>query len=78
MFVSPLPPVVCRRAHVVLCFVCLFTYSDVQQFAVAHLSSFLCFGGFFGGFFCLRPVSYVPTVADSSGLSILDFPFGFL
>ena len=28
-------------------------------------------------FVCLRPVSYVPTVADFSGLSILDFPFGF-
>ena len=26
----------------------------------------------------LRPVSFVPNVASFSGLSILDFPFGFL
>jgi hypothetical protein len=46
---------------------------NVQHFDVAHLFSFqylvFCF-------VCLRPVSYVPTVANSSGLSILD-PFGF-
>ena len=29
---SHLPPVVCRRTHVLLCFVCMFTYIDVQQF----------------------------------------------
>ena len=29
-------------------------------------------------FVCLRPVSCVPNVASVSGLSILDFPFGFL
>jgi hypothetical protein len=101
MFGSPLPPVVCRRAHVLLCFVCMFTYIDVllcfvcmfayidvllcfvcmftyidvQHFAVAHLFSFLCF---VFCFVCLRPVSYVLTVADFSGLSILDFHFGFL
>ena len=40
---STLPPVVCRRAHVLLCFVCMFTYIDVQHFPVAHLFSFLCF-----------------------------------
>ena len=27
---------------------------------------------------CLRPVSCVPIVANFSGLSILDCPFGFL
>jgi len=27
---------------------------------------------------CLRPVSYVPNVASFSGLSIFDWPFGFL
>jgi hypothetical protein len=27
---SSLPLVVCRRAHVLLCFVCMFTYIDVQ------------------------------------------------
>jgi hypothetical protein len=27
---------------------------------------------------CLCPVSYVSNVASFSGLSILDFPFGFL
>jgi hypothetical protein len=37
MFGSTLPPVVCRRADVLLCFVCMFTYIDVQHFAVAHL-----------------------------------------
>ena len=64
MFGSPLPPVVCRRAHVLLCIVCMFTYIDVQHFAVAHLFSFLCF---VFCFVCLRPVSYVLTVADFSG-----------
>ena len=49
----------------------MFTYIDVQHFAVAHLFSFLCF-------VFLRPVSYVLTVADFSGLSILDFHFEFL
>ena len=43
MFGSTLPPVVCRRAHVLLWFVCMFAYIDVQHFAVAHLFSFLCF-----------------------------------
>jgi hypothetical protein len=32
---STLPPVVCRRVHVLLCFVCMFTYIDVQQFDFA-------------------------------------------
>ena len=54
MFGSTLPPVVCRRAHVLLCFVCMFAH-----FAVAHLFSFLCF---VFCFVCLRPVSYVLTV----------------
>jgi hypothetical protein len=75
MFGSPLPPVVCRRVHVLLCIVCMFTYIDVQHSAVAHLFSFLCF---VFCFVCLRPVSYVLTVADFSGLSFLDFHFGFL
>jgi hypothetical protein len=30
---SSLPLVVCRRVHVLLCSVCMFTYIDVQQFA---------------------------------------------
>ena len=114
MFGSTLPPVVCRRAHVLLCFVCMFayidvllcfvcmftyidvllcfvcmfvyidvllcfvcmfTYIDVHHFAVAHLFSFLCF---VFCFVCLCPLSYVLTVADFSGLPILDFHFGFL
>ena len=75
MFGSTFPPVVCRRAHVLLCFVCMFTYIDVHHFAVAHLFSFLCL---VFCFVCLWPVSYVLTVADFSGLSILDFHFGFL
>ena len=33
---SPLPLlVVCRRVHVLLCFVCMFTYIDVQEFDFA-------------------------------------------
>ena len=62
MFGSTLPPVVCRI--VLLCFVCMFTYINVQHFAVPHLFSFLCF---VFCFVCLRPVSYVLTVADFSG-----------
>jgi hypothetical protein len=52
----------------------MFAHIDVQHFAVAHIFSFLCF---VFCFVCLRPVSYVPTVADFSVLSIFDFPFGF-
>jgi hypothetical protein len=74
MFGSPLPPVVCMRAHVLLCIVFMFAHIDVQHFAVAHIFSFLCF---VFCFVCLRPVSYVPTVADFSVLSIFDFPFRF-
>jgi hypothetical protein len=55
-------------SYCVLC-VCLCMHIDVQHFAVAHLFSFLYFFVFF---VCLRSVSYVPTVADFSGLSILD------
>ena len=54
-----------------------------------HLGSLTVFGGvrvprLFSflfcvfGFVCLRPVSYAPNVASISGLSILDFLFGFL
>jgi hypothetical protein len=42
---------------------------------VAHHFSFLCFGFCF---VCLRSVSCAPKVASVVGLSILDFPFGFL
>jgi uncharacterized membrane protein required for colicin V production len=52
----------------------MFVYIDVQHFAVAHRFSFLCF---VFCFVCLCPVSYVLTVAAFSGLSILDFHFGF-
>ena len=58
------------------CVFCLcLVYSDVQHFAVAHFVfkfSLLVFS-----FVCLRPVSCVPNNASFSGLSILDFPFGF-
>ena len=44
MFGSSLPPDFCRRVHVVLCFVCMFTYIDGLHFAVvAYLFSLLCF-----------------------------------
>jgi hypothetical protein len=60
-------------SYCVLC-VWLCIHIDVQHFAVAHLFSFQYF---VFCFVCLRPVSYVPTVANFSGLSIFD-PFGFL
>ena len=41
MFGSPLHPVVCRRTRVLLCFLCMFEYSDVQHSAVAPLFCFL-------------------------------------
>ena len=50
IYVLSLPPIICRRAHVLLCFVCLFVCvlafgmferSDVQHFAVSHLFRFL-------------------------------------
>jgi hypothetical protein len=41
----------------------------------AHLFSFLCCGFCL---VCLRPVSCTPNVASVSGLSILDYSFGFL
>ena len=52
-----------------------WVYSVFGGFRVAHRFSFLC---------CivlivyLRLVSCVPNVASVSGLSILDWPFGFL
>jgi len=42
---------------------------------VAHHFSFLCC---VFCFVCLRPVSCVPYIVSFSGLSILDYPFGFL
>jgi hypothetical protein len=47
---------------------CVMLISGVRVF---YLRSVLCF-------VCLRPVSCVPNVASVSGLSILDFFFGFL
>jgi hypothetical protein len=72
MFGSSFPPVVCRRAHVLLCFLYVFAHSDFQHFAVAHLFSFLCVF-----YFCLCPVPCVPNVASLSGLYIVDCPFCF-
>jgi hypothetical protein len=47
----------------------------ISGICTAHLFSFLCC---VFNFVCLRPVSCVPNIASFSGLSILDFPFGFL
>ena len=44
-----------------------------SQYNVVHLFSVLCFC-----FVCLRPAPCVPNVARVSGLSILDYSFGFL
>jgi hypothetical protein len=40
----------------------------------------LCLASVFGLFIfvCLRTVSCVPNVSSVSGLSIIDYPFGFL
>jgi hypothetical protein len=43
---NTLPPVVCRKAHVLLCFVCMFTYIDVLLCFVcmfAYIVVLLCF-----------------------------------
>ena len=56
-----------RRAYVLLCFLGMLSYCDVQHFAVAHLFSFLCCLFCIS---CLRPVSSVPMLSVS-----LDCPF---
>jgi hypothetical protein len=35
-----LPLVVCRRAHVLLCFLCVFAHSDVQHFVLSNAFTF--------------------------------------
>jgi hypothetical protein len=40
MFGWSLPPVVCCRAHVVLCCLCLFTYNDVQHVVLSYVFLF--------------------------------------
>jgi len=40
IFGSSLPPVVCRRAHVLLCCLCLFADSGVQHFASTFLVTY--------------------------------------
>jgi len=67
MFGSPLPPVFCRRAHVLFTLFVLIAHSGVQ-----HI---LCCGF---RFVSLRLVSCVPSVTSFSGLSIFSCPFGFL
>ena len=63
MFCSSLPKVVCMRAHVLFT---LFVYSGIQHI----LRCDFCF-------VCLRLELCIPNVAIFSGLSILDYPFGF-
>ena len=83
---SPLPPVVCRRVHVLLwVFLCVclpILMSSILLLLIflgfyAVFVCFVCLCPVFVCFVCLCPVSYVPTLADFSRLSILDFPFGF-
>jgi hypothetical protein len=70
-------------------YLCLLTHSGVQHILCCVFVLFvfvLCL--VYGGvqqilccvfcFVCLRLVSCVPNVASFSGLSIPDFPFGFL
>ena len=52
MFGSSLPPAFCRMAHVLQCFLCMLTYSNVQYFAVAHLFSLMCCALFCFVVFC--------------------------
>ena len=105
MFGSPLPPVVCRRAHVlfILFVFVLFAYCSVQHLSTIWVTWWVsykmqelltlhenmcsppdvfttgcCSSFVFLCCVCLRPVSWVPKVASSYTLSILDCPFGFL
>ena len=41
MFDLPLHPIVCKRTHVLLYFLCMFVHSDVQHSTVAPLFCFL-------------------------------------
>jgi hypothetical protein len=40
MIGSSLPLVVCRMAHVLLCFLCMFANSDVQHFVLSNVFMF--------------------------------------
>ena len=44
MFGSSLSPVVCRKVHVLLCYIffcaCMFAYSDVQHFVLSNISTY--------------------------------------
>ena len=65
LFGSSLPPVVCRRAHVLFM---LFVFVCIQWCPTHNVLYFL---------FCLS-LSCVPYVVSFSGFSILDSPFGVL
>ena len=43
MFVSSLPPVACRKTHVLLCCLCLFAYRGVHHFFSIICLYILCF-----------------------------------
>ena len=76
---SSLPPVVCWRADVSLCFcVCLrIMMSNILLFLVVLVYCVvLCVGVYFS--FCLRPVFCVPNGTCFSGLSIIYCPFDYL
>ena len=65
MFGSSLPPVVCRRAHVLFTFFCVCVRLVVSNTYCVIV--FVCFSSF-----CVH------YVASFSGLSICDYPFGIL
>jgi hypothetical protein len=67
---------VCLRILMSYCVLCVCL--RILMSSILLLLIFLVFYVLFFVLFCLRPVSYVLTVADFSGLSILDFHFGFL
>jgi uncharacterized membrane protein len=72
-------PFVRLFGNFVITLICFTTAHPSSSFffagvRVAQLFIFLCCVVWF---VCLRRVSRVPNVADVSGLSILDCPFGF-
>ena len=78
---SSLPPVVCWRAHVLLCFcacLCIVMSNILLFLVVLVFCVVLCFFLVFLFFvFCLLPVSCGPIGTRFSGLSIIDCPFVF-
>ena len=40
MFGSSLPLVACKRNHVLLCFFCMFAYSEVQHFVLSYVFTY--------------------------------------